>query len=844
MSKKLPKAFTLSERFAPSDRPRDILWGGTDLTRDVRSQEVGNCWAYPSVNSFESSLIRLALADRSIRGSEWSLTTLHANTFSRGFAIEANPDDPQRYKISEDGNFGGSGTYAIPYFSTGSDGALHLTTDKQAKKVESLFKDVNLGLNEANKASKDYPTGWPKNRPLSESPLLPDPNQPRSFAYDQALIGSTRQQTKQLLKQNGIYGEINFLVNNGAYLGLSRFLDLPTGGQDAGDWISPDSLHFREEASGRTISLKALLRRLADQADRYGITPAFLKTFFLGSKPGAQNGGGHAVAVLGWDDTYRSPSVDFTDKLIEGFQSRIDNDPALGKQQIRKLNAGLAGFQRFLNANAITYTNAGERSKGAWLIQNSWGSDEPGLAYQYLPFDLAALPSEQELTTLRTQHALPDNFDPAFSTTFHQADASGLFGPVEASSTAIVASALWNSSGQPWHGIGYRFQPQQDSIIAIGSYLQPSVLETLRDANGKVSYRYDPNLEVSQWLQATLWRASDLLDPDRASSAEPIARSGIEAAFTGYQTVEFDQPVDLASGEELIATLQLYGDAAATQPISNARLLSYTPNPEAVAERQRQLASPDFSNNPDDPNYYRHLPVPLLNPDPLQPLPQERFYGLNPEEGLNDLGKNGQVVSVNVIYTNPDVLTSEASSALTGTASTDQLVVNDDANQLNAAAGSDVVIADGNGNTIELGLGNDRLINGGRDNRIEAGAGDDTVLLRDGAFGTTVMLEQGRDTLIAIDSHDDDLVISGGNGRDTYVFAEGKDQQFEGEATITDFNRRDRIILRGFDPEDLRISPLSGQTDGLRVKAKRFTLNLQGVSLPEEDSLFEQIILN
>jgi hypothetical protein len=844
MSRKLPKVFTLSEHFAPSDKPRDILWGGTDLSRDVRNQEVGNCWTYPSVNSFESSLIRLGLADRSIRGSEWSLTTLHANNFLRGFAIKTNPEDPKRYTIKDDGEFGGFGNYAIQYFSTGSDGALQLTTDKQARKVESLFKDVNLGLNEANKASKDYPTGWPKNRPLSESPLFPAPSQPRSFAYDQALVGSTRQQTKQLLKQDGIYGDIGFSVDNEALLGFQGFLDLPTGSQDAGDWISPASLRFREEASGHTVSLKALIRELADQSERYGITPAFLNTFFLGSEPGAQNGGGHAVAVLGWDDTYRNPSVDFTDKLIEGFQSRINKDQTLGKHQIRKLNTGLAGFKRFLSDNTITYTNAGERSKGAWLIQNSWGSDAPGLAYQYLPFDLAEPPSKRELTTLLTKQAQPDVIVASYTTTFHQADASGLFGPVEASSTAIVGSDIWNSSGQPWHGIAYRFQPQQDSIIAIGSYLQPSVLETLQDANGEVSYRYDPNLEVSQWLQATLWRASDLLDPNRAASIQPIARSRIETAFTGYQTVEFDQPVDLDSGEELIATLQLYGDAAATQPISNARLLSYTPNPEAVAERQRQLASPDFSNNPDDPNYYRHLPVPLLNPDPLRPLPQERFYGLNPEEGLNDLGKNGQVVSVNVIYTNPEVRTSEASSALIGSASTDQLVVNDDANQVNAGAGSDVVIADGNGNTIELGFGNDRLINGGRDNRIEAGAGDDTVLLRDGASGTSVMLEQGRDTLIAIDSQDDDLVISGGSGRDTYVFAEGKDQQFEGEATITDFNRRDRIILRGFDPEDLRIRQLPGQTPGLRLESNRFTLNLEGLDLPAKDSLLSDLIIN
>ena len=171
-------------------------------------------------------------------------------------------------------------------------------------------------------------------------------------------------------------------------------------------------------------------------------------------------------------------------------------------------------------------------------------------------------------------------------------------------------------------------------------------------------------------------------------------------------------------------------------------------------------------------------------------------------------------------------------------------MVNDDANQVKAGAGSDVVIATGNGNTIELGFGNDRLINGGRDNRIEAGAGDDTVLLREGTSGTTVMLKRGRDTLIAIDSKDDDLVISGGSGRDTYVFAEGKDQHFEGEATITDFNRRDRIILRGFDPEDLRIRQLPGQTPGLRLESNRFTLNLEGLDLPAKDSLLSDLIIN
>ena len=753
MSKKLPKSLTLSQRFTLSDSPRDTLWGGTDLTRDGRTQEVRNCWAYPSINSFESSLIRLGLADRTIRGSEWSLTTLHTNNFARGFDVRTDGDDTHRYTITAAGDFGGYGTFAIQYFATGTDGALHLTTQEQSRQVGILFNKVNRGLNESSEVSKRGPTGWSKSRPLSQAPLFPDPDQPRQFGYDQALIGSTRQQTKQLLQKHGIYGAINFSVAADSLLGFSQYRESPTGHLDASDWINPSSLQFRSGFSGGTLSLKALMRRLANQADRYGINQAFLQEFFLGSAPGAQMGGGHAVAVLGWDDQYCNPTVDFTDQLINGFQKRIDNASDLNAKRVERLSTGLKGFERFLNDNAITYTNAGQESKGAWLIQNSWGSDEPGLAYQYLPYELAWLRTNKELASLRSETIIHefdiDSADNFWVSTFHHADATGLFGPVENSSTAIVGGdpdGIWYSSGQPWHGIGYRFTPQHNAIIAIGSYLQSSVLETLTDPAGQIGYRYDPNLNVSQWLQASLWRASDLLDPERAANAQPIARSRIEAAFTGYQTVEFDQPVDLDAGEEVMATLQLYSDAAATQPISNARLLSYTANPAAVASRQKQLASPQFSNDPNKPDFYRHLPVPLLNPDPLQPLPQERFYGLNTGGVPSDLGASGQVVALNVVYTKPEA-----------------------ANQL-------------------LGSSDDPVISGGKQ----------------------------------------------------YVFTETKLQRLEGLATITHFGHRDRIILRGFDPDDLRIRQLPGQTSGVRLDGDQFTIQLLGTN-SDTDQILDQI---
>ena len=837
---RLPAKFSLSGRFVPADSPRDILWGGTDLTRDVRSQEVGNCWTYPSINSFESSLIRLGLADRSIHGSEWSLTTLHANTFDRGFSIKPDPDNLSRYKINEDGNFGGLATYAIQYFSTGADGAIHLSTSENTKEIESLFKDVNLGLNESDKAQKNYLTGWSIYEPLSAAPLFPDPKQPRSFGYDQALIGISQEETKQLLLENGLYGEINFSVGKNEPLGFFSFLDQATESNDAGDWIAPASLGFKDK-NNQQLSKDQLVEQLTRKSDRFKVSNAFMQEFF-GTNPGVKNGGGHAVAVLGWDDNYQNPKVDFTVQLIKDFNGRIKSLSKQDPSQAEDLMRSLEGFVEFLSSNRITYTNEGSRSKGAWIIQNSWGSDQPGLEYQYLPYEMAGLLSEADLRELSNVE-LSEVFPVSQSTAFHMADSSGLFGPVQSSSTAIPGSSIWSTSGHSWHGLGYRFEPQHSEVVAIGSYLQPNVAETITGENGSIEYRYTSEGSDSQWLQATLWRASDLLNANPETAAQPIARSRIEQAFTGYQTVEFDQPVNLdAFGDEpLFATLQLYGDAGASQPLSNARLLSYAPDPVAIAKRQEQLASPDFSSDPNSPDYYKHLPVPLLNPDPLQSLPQQRFYGLNTTGKLTDLGTEGQVVALNVVYADPNVLTTSKSNQITGSISSDQVLVTDDTNQVRTEAGNDLMIAEGNNNSINLGLGNDRLINAGINNRLRTGSGSDTVMLRPGSSGSQLVLGKGRDAVVAVDAQDNDLVISGGKGGDTYVFAENKHLHFIGQATITDLQQRDRIILRGFDAEDLRIRQLPGAA-GVKLQTNEFEIRLQGDGALA-DTIFDQITL-
>jgi hypothetical protein len=457
---------------------------------------------------------------------------------------------------------------------------------------------VNLGLNERNKEEKAYPTGWPRSQPLSESPLVPDPQQPRSFGYDQALVGKGREETKQLLLETGTYGYITFFINDNEPLDFESFLDKDSLTNDAGNWLTPSSLHF-QDSNKQALSQKQLTNKLSRHGDQYEISPQFIKEFFTGSMPGAQDGGGHAVAVLGWDDHYRNPKVDLTDNVINAFQWRIDRVREEDPERANSLEQSLKGFSEFLSNNGITYTNAKSRSRGAWIIQNSWGSEEAGKQYQYLPYEFASVLSANDLKELSNIPGYA-SFIPDYSTIFHQADASGLFGHVQSSSTAIPKSNIWNMSGNSWHGLGYRFQAQQDAIVAISSYLQPSVTEIITDADGATLYRYNFEESGDQWLQATLWRASDLLNPNPQMAPQPFARSRVEQAFTGYQTVEFDQPVNLdAIGDEpLIATLQLYADAAATQPISNARLLSYTAKPEAIAQRQEQLNRPDFTKEP------------------------------------------------------------------------------------------------------------------------------------------------------------------------------------------------------------------------------------------------------
>ncbi len=91
--------------------------------------------------------------------------------------------------------FGGFGTYAIQYFNTGSDGALHSPSRQTGQETGEPVQGCEARLNEANKALKDYPTGWPKNQPPSESPCSLTPASRVPWLASQALIGSTRQQT-------------------------------------------------------------------------------------------------------------------------------------------------------------------------------------------------------------------------------------------------------------------------------------------------------------------------------------------------------------------------------------------------------------------------------------------------------------------------------------------------------------------------------------------------------------------------------------------------------------------------------------------------------------------------
>ena len=106
----LPRAFSLTDRMigAIDAGETDILFSGVDVGIPTRSQDLGNCWTYPSLNSIETSAIAKGLVSdpSQIEGNEWHLTLNNTGAYEKGLAINKTDADPS-FTQFELGNFGG-----------------------------------------------------------------------------------------------------------------------------------------------------------------------------------------------------------------------------------------------------------------------------------------------------------------------------------------------------------------------------------------------------------------------------------------------------------------------------------------------------------------------------------------------------------------------------------------------------------------------------------------------------------------------------------------------------------------------------------------------------------------
>ena len=232
--KGIPSRFSLNAEF---EQP-DYVPANFDLLfdRDGHAQEVGHCWTYPSIFSFETDLIRKGLADQNIRGSEWSLSTLHTNGL-RGFKVEVDTDpvsSEDYYSFAEAGEWGSFHWYGLEYFETGQSGTINLISSRNIYQNTNLLRGKLSGNNPSNR--------WYINQDLADSKLMPDADEERLYGYDQAKIALSNQGFKKILLADRIAGFLSYAIDDAEKLGFVSYLDTDSGNRGKkGEWFQPAS---------------------------------------------------------------------------------------------------------------------------------------------------------------------------------------------------------------------------------------------------------------------------------------------------------------------------------------------------------------------------------------------------------------------------------------------------------------------------------------------------------------------------------------------------------------------------------------------------------------------------
>lgn len=692
------KRFSLTKKIkgAIDINEDDFLYSVQDLARETRTQSLGTCWTYPTINSFETSLISngLVSSPSEFEGSEWHIALNQTSGPVRKIDFKRESDN---FEV----NFGGLDHYGIFYFATGRNGAAVPQTRDERNNVLATIR--------AGKKFHDREVPFPD--PSRLPSIYPDPYQQRQYGYDAGIILDDDIAVKNYIQKNEVSGQVSYRSPAASSL---DFIDYMVGDSqtynDSGDlikdWIDPKSLKLLDKQGSR-INIRDLLEHAAkdsvlNRRDLELSLSIFSNSRSSGVVENVRNtGSGHAVTLLGWDDTYVAPTVDKLSVVFEGLSPRDNPDggedlPGLSKSTIKSLSD-------WAKSEGYEYTNKGNTTKGAWFIQNSWGQKGKNYdnEFQYLPYNFA---EEQKV--------------------FHAADKTGLYGRVDSSTTS--SSLIKNATA--YDEIGYQFDYNSDEVIAaVGVYIEKS--------------------SQPSRIKAELYRVGEL-------DSAPIASTEYITPHVGYQTLRFDAPVKVDEAAELVAVVSQEDPSA-----RNLNAYSYYGVEEIVQQASTEYTPDQLNFWEDLPLYYNNL----IQVDGGS-IARDVYFGRT-GDAWNDVGASGDAVFLNVVYANQENMLTDKVDVITGNSDSDQIFVNDEGNTIDASNGDDSVFVRFADNIIRLGDGNDTVIATearGKDLVIHGGEGDDRYVFSLGkgnhfkGAATIKDLEEG-DIVYLYQFKDDDI---------------------------------------------------------------------------------------